>query len=43
MDEALAVIEDTFRTSTLAQLIAEPGVPRPLCEAPLREELEARA
>ena len=30
MDQALATIEESFRSSTLAQLLTEPGSPKPL-------------
>lgn len=35
MDNALAMIEDSFRTSTLAEILAEPSESVPLCDFPL--------
>jgi Rrf2 family transcriptional regulator, nitric oxide-sensitive transcriptional repressor len=32
MDNALAMVEDTFRNTTLAEILAEPTTSRPLCE-----------
>jgi Rrf2 family protein len=35
MDNALAMVEDAFRKTTLAEILAEPTTSRPLCEVPL--------
>ncbi len=32
MDNALAMVEDAFRKTTLAEILAEPTTSRPLCE-----------
>jgi Rrf2 family transcriptional regulator, nitric oxide-sensitive transcriptional repressor len=32
MDNALAMVEDAFRNTTLAEILAEPTTSRPLCE-----------
>lgn len=34
MDQALATIEDAFRKTTLAEVLAEPTASAPLCEVP---------
>ncbi len=34
MDNALAMVEDAFRSTTLAEVIAEPTKSKPLCEFP---------
>jgi len=34
MDNALAMVEDAFRQTTLAEVLAEPTSSRPLCELP---------
>lgn len=34
MDHALAMVEDAFRNSTLAEILAEPSESIPLCEFP---------
>ena len=34
MDAALATVEDAFRRSTLAEVLAEPSASTPLCEVP---------
>ena len=34
VDAALALVEKTYRESTLAELLAEPNESRPLCETP---------
>ncbi|OWK41742.1 RrF2 family transcriptional regulator [Fimbriiglobus ruber] len=34
MDNALAMVEDAFRQTTLAEVLAEPTESRPLCEFP---------
>jgi Rrf2 family transcriptional regulator, nitric oxide-sensitive transcriptional repressor len=36
LDNALALVEDAFRKTTLAEVLAEPGKSRPLCEFPTR-------
>ena len=45
MDNALALIEDSLRTSTLAEILAEPSESIPLCDFPLpaTEELVPNA
>lgn len=35
MDAALAMVEDAFRRSTLAEVLAEPSASTPLCEVPV--------
>ena len=35
MDNALALVEDAFRQTTLAEILAEPTKSRPLCELPM--------
>ncbi len=34
MDDAMATVEAAFRTSTLAEILAEPTTSKPLCEFP---------
>lgn len=34
MDEAMATVEDAFRSTTLAEVLSEPGQSVPLCETP---------
>jgi Rrf2 family transcriptional regulator, nitric oxide-sensitive transcriptional repressor len=34
LDSALAMVEDAFRQTTLAEILAEPTKSRPLCEVP---------
>jgi Rrf2 family protein len=34
MDDALALVEEAFRKTTLAEVIAEPSASRPLCNFP---------
>jgi Rrf2 family protein len=34
LDDALALVEDAFRKTTLAEVLAEPSTRRPLCEFP---------
>jgi Rrf2 family protein len=41
LDNALALVEDAFRNTTLAEVLAEPGASVPLCEFPT-EELKMR-
>ena len=36
LDEALATVEEAFRLTTLAEVLAEPGESRPLCDFPAR-------
>lgn len=38
VDQALAMVEEAFRKSTLAEILAEPTKSKPLCEAPSAEE-----
>src|SRR5690242_11221105 len=43
LDNALALVEDAFRKSTLADLLNEPSASTPLCENPdLLDDLAAR-
>lgn len=37
MDRALAMVEDAFRQSTLAEILAEPTESVPLCEFPTKD------
>jgi Rrf2 family nitric oxide-sensitive transcriptional repressor len=37
MDQALAHVEDAFRRSTLAEVLAEPTTSKPLCGEPVEE------
>lgn len=39
MDRALAMVEDAFRQSTLAEILAEPTTSVPLCEFPAPKSL----
>jgi DNA-binding IscR family transcriptional regulator len=39
MDQALALVEDAFRKTTLAEVLAEPTQSHPLCELPGRKNL----
>ena len=39
LDQALALVEDAFRQSTLAELLEEPTSSHPLCEIPPRRRL----
>jgi hypothetical protein len=34
LDETLALVEETLRRTTLAEILAEPTTRRPLCEFP---------
>jgi Rrf2 family nitric oxide-sensitive transcriptional repressor len=36
MDDALATVEDAFRSTTLSDILAEPTQSHPLCDAPLQ-------
>ena len=36
MDAALAMVQQSFRETTLAELLAEPTASHPLCESPIR-------
>jgi DNA-binding IscR family transcriptional regulator len=36
LDNALALVEDAFRQTTLAEVLAEPGASVPLCDFPGR-------
>ncbi len=40
VDNALALVEDAFRKTTLAEILAEPSESVPLCDFPGRHELE---
>ena len=35
MDNALAMVEEAFRSTTLAEVLAEPTESKPLCDVPL--------
>src|SRR6478672_321651 len=39
LDQALAIVEDAFRRTTLAELLNEPTSSHPLCEIPLRRRV----
>jgi Rrf2 family protein len=39
LDNALAMVEEAFRQTTLAEILAEPTRSRPLCEFPARVSL----
>jgi Rrf2 family nitric oxide-sensitive transcriptional repressor len=41
LDNALALVEDAFRKTTLAEVLAEPTKSRPLCEFPNRISLKS--
>jgi Rrf2 family transcriptional regulator, nitric oxide-sensitive transcriptional repressor len=41
LDNALALVEDAFRKTTLAEVLAEPSKSRPLCEFPSRISLKS--
>jgi Rrf2 family protein len=41
LDSALAIVEQAFRQTTLAEILAEPTSSRPLCEFPARVRLKA--
>ena len=41
LDNALAMVEDAFRQTTLAEILAEPTRSRPLCGFPSRLSLKA--
>lgn len=41
LDNALALVEDAFRKTTLAEILAEPSQSRPLCEFPSRISLKS--
>jgi Rrf2 family protein len=36
LDNAVAAVEEAFRQTTVAEIVAEPGTGRPLCEFPSR-------
>ena len=42
LDNALAMVEDAFRSTTLAEILAEPNPSRPLCELPARIALKLK-
>lgn len=35
LDDAMAMVENAFRQSTIAELLAEPSASKPLCDVPL--------
>jgi Rrf2 family transcriptional regulator, nitric oxide-sensitive transcriptional repressor len=37
LDNALALVEDAFRRTTLAEVLAEPTESKPLCEGPVQQ------
>jgi Rrf2 family transcriptional regulator, nitric oxide-sensitive transcriptional repressor len=41
LDNALAMVEEAFRQTTLAEILAEPTKSRPLCEFPSRISLKS--
>ena len=41
MDRALEQIEDTFRSTTLAEILAEPSESVPLCDFPAAQTVRA--
>jgi Rrf2 family protein len=41
MDNALASVEEAFRASTLAEILAEPTTSMPLCDFPMVREADA--
>lgn len=41
LDNALAMVEEAFRQTTLAEILAEPTESHPLCEVPTRLSLKA--
>lgn len=43
MDNALATVEDAFRSTTLAEVLAEPSESVPLCPFPAKVPLKLRA
>jgi hypothetical protein len=40
LDNALAVVEEAFRRTTVAEILAEPTASRPLCGFPSRLSLK---
>jgi Rrf2 family protein len=42
LDDALALVEDAFRHTTLAEVLAEPATSVPLCDFPAVTELKVR-
>src|SRR5262249_55743161 len=42
LDEALALVESAFAKTTLAEVLEEPGVNRPLCDVPAVIEVNVR-
>jgi len=42
LDNALALVEEAFASTTLAEVLAEPGASAPLCETPRLMELRRR-
>jgi Rrf2 family transcriptional regulator, nitric oxide-sensitive transcriptional repressor len=43
MDQALAMVEDAFRATTLAEVLAEPNRSAPLCDIPARQEVKQKS
>lgn len=43
MDNALAMVENAFRETTLAEVLAEPTSSHPLCELPIKPIKKVRA
>ncbi|HZU37106.1 MAG TPA: Rrf2 family transcriptional regulator [Gemmataceae bacterium] len=41
LDNALALVEEAFRQTTLAEILAEPTLSRPLCSLPIRPTLKS--
>jgi Rrf2 family nitric oxide-sensitive transcriptional repressor len=42
MDGAMALVEDAFRKTTLAEILAEPSTSKPLCDFPALQELKPK-
>ena len=42
LDDALAMVEEAFRRTTLAEVLAEPSESRPLCDFPARRSAHRR-
>jgi Rrf2 family protein len=41
LDKALATVEEAFRQTTLAEILADPSMSHPLCEVPSRVALKS--
>jgi DNA-binding IscR family transcriptional regulator len=41
LDGALAMVEEAFRQTTLAEILAEPSASHPLCEVPPRRTVKS--